>query len=188
MNEGLLYAIQQWDQAVVVAAVSWTESMQWREYLAAFLSDYLFLLLVLPAPLVLWYDREPRGRHHGNKKAVVLAALSVVVAVALKTVFAALFFRERPDLVSPDLLPLDPQSFPSGHVLVSMTLAVSLFLSGMRTLGGVLIGGAVLVGVGRVLVGAHFPTDVLGGILFAACIAWLLHHESSSIKKYLPNT
>lgn len=69
--------------------------------------------------------------------------------------------------------PLRTLSFPSGHTMTAFMLAgVLIFhLSAIqqRRWAGPLLGIAVLVGLSRIAVGAHWPLDVLGG----AAIGWL---------------
>jgi membrane-associated phospholipid phosphatase len=71
--------------------------------------------------------------------------------------------------------------FPSGHAMGSLLLYGSLAIAGRRLLqpawarrAVVWMAGAVilLVGFGRIYVGAHWPSDVLGGYLWG--IAFLL--------------
>jgi uncharacterized protein (TIRG00374 family) len=61
-------------------------------------------------------------------------------------------------------------SFPSGHTTAVFTLAALLCLQEdlSRGLKSALLAWAVLVGTSRIVVGVHWPTDVLGG----AAIGW----------------
>lgn len=56
-------------------------------------------------------------------------------------------------------------SFPSGHTVAAFTVAAVIVLGGRppRTLAVLALGGALLVGLSRIAVGAHWPTDVLAG-------------------------
>ncbi len=102
-------------------------------------------------------------------------------ALLLNMLLKAIFHRPRPgeDLVF--LLPsLSSSSFPSGHTMGTTAVVASLLvvLSVIRTpramrWAATLFGGALIVGVGlsRIYLGAHHPSDVLGGLLAAA--AWV---------------
>ncbi len=74
--------------------------------------------------------------------------------------------RERPyiGLIGIDcaMPPLDRYSFPSGHTLHAVgftTVAVTAF----PALASVLVPFALLVAASRVILGLHYPTDVLAG-------------------------
>ncbi len=66
-------------------------------------------------------------------------------------------------------------SFPSGHSAAAMSagLAVAKFTSS-RTIAVGAISAAVMVSLSRIFVGAHFPQDVLGGIICATLVFVML--------------
>lgn len=99
---------------------------------------------------------------------------------ALTTVLKELIGRDRPTIV-PHLVTETSMSFPSGHAMMSavvyLTLGALLTRLVERGLARVyLLGVAVLltflVGISRILLGVHYPTDVLAG--WVAGLVWAL--------------
>jgi undecaprenyl-diphosphatase len=89
-----------------------------------------------------------------------------------------LFARDRPSVV-PHLVIADSGSFPSGHSMLSAviypTLGALLARFARRRGNQVLpivaaIAVTVLVGISRLVLGVHYPTDVLAG--WSAGAAW----------------
>jgi undecaprenyl-diphosphatase len=64
----------------------------------------------------------------------------------------------------------DRFSFPSGHSAAAMAVALG-FAYGFPDLAALLVMLAVLVGLSRVVLGVHFPGDVLVGQLIACVTA-----------------
>jgi undecaprenyl-diphosphatase len=62
----------------------------------------------------------------------------------------------------------DPHSFPSGHAARATMLAVLGLGLGPVWLGFALLVWAPLVGLARVVLGVHYPSDVLAGMVFGA--------------------
>ena len=97
---------------------------------------------------------------------MVAALLAMVWALGLKPLVgamrpAALLPADALTVIGPVLKQL---SFPSGHTTTIFTLAGVLLLhSRSQTLKLVLLSLAVAVGCSRMVVGAHWPLDVLAG-------------------------
>lgn len=82
--------------------------------------------------------------------------------------------RERPFVTHPEAIsmgtrPLDRYSFPSGHTLHAVMFTI-IAVAWFPALAAVLVPLALLIGVSRVVLGLHYPTDVLVGAL----IGWSL--------------
>jgi undecaprenyl-diphosphatase len=114
-----------------------------------------------------------------ERAAVGAAAVAAVLAIALFSIMKRVIRRPRPFERWSDLsclmMPPDRFSFPSGHTLTAFAMYGSL--GGLLpVLVPLLLTSAVLIGLSRVYLGAHYPTDVLvGGLLgtlLGRLIAW----------------
>jgi undecaprenyl-diphosphatase len=103
---------------------------------------------------------------------------AVVTGIVLSSLLKAGFDRPRPDLVAHGQA-VYTSSFPSGHSMMSAVgfLTLGAILAGTlpsRAMRAYVIGLAAMltaaVGVSRVYLGVHWPTDVLAG--WAAGTAW----------------
>lgn len=68
----------------------------------------------------------------------------------------------------------DPHSFPSGHAARSSMLAVLALGLGPLWLGLTLLVWAPLVGLARIIMGVHYPSDVVAGMALGALIGGLV--------------
>lgn len=115
-----------------------------------------------------------------KRATAALLAGSAIGAALLSHVTKLIIDRPRPDVVD-HLVEVSTPSFPSGHAMLSATIYLTL---------GALLGRqfpqpalrryflvvaaslTVLVGMSRVYLGVHWPTDVLAGWMVGVLWAW----------------
>lgn len=101
-------------------------------------------------------------------RAALAMGLTALVGVGLYKVLKQHLVRERPYLTHCDIrvgcAPLDRYSFPSGHTLQAVLFTV-ITIAWFPALAAVLIPLTVLIAASRVVLGLHYPTDVLVGAL-----------------------
>ena len=117
----------------------------------------------------------------GHRRAAAYVAVVMLVTAGLVSWLKTLVGRVRPDWQDPTKF-LDSGAFPSGHAASVTAFAVaSVVLVGMmvrragtRRLVDVLAVVLVLLACAdRILLGRHYPSDVLGGVLLGGSVALL---------------
>lgn len=109
----------------------------------------------------------------GLKPALVMAVTGIAGVLLYKALKRRLV-RERPYItfggICAGAVPLDRYSFPSGHTLhaVSFTILATAYFP---ALGWLLVPFATLVAASRVVLGLHYPTDVLAGAVLGTALA-----------------
>jgi undecaprenyl-diphosphatase len=183
-------ALQQIDFSIVETFSHYAVTHVWAGLVVYFCAETLIIVPFI-VMYVLWRREEPIGHKHGNQKAVVMAIVSIFLALAIKSLVSFILFRDRPFVTHPEMghLPIrvDSASFPSGHTLLTFSLAASLLFSGLKKAGWLLLLLAAIIGTARIAAGVHYPTDVIGGAVIGIAAAWYIHREASSLKRYLPN-
>lgn len=111
-----------------------------------------------------------------GKRNKILILINVIVTTLLNQLLKNVFQRGRP---FDSIIEESGYSFPSGHSMVSMAfygfLIYLVYKSNIKYKGlivGLLSVLIVLIGISRIYLGVHYPTDVIGG--FTLSLSYLL--------------
>ena len=120
-----------------------------------------------------WARRDPDPR---TMAAALWAPAAVMLAVGLNQPLVNLVHEPRSYTVFPHALVLvahsQDYSFPSDHAVMAGAVAAAVLLTNRR-LGVATASAAVVMAFARVYVGAHFPLDVVVGLVFGAATTYL---------------
>jgi undecaprenyl-diphosphatase len=129
----------------------------------------IWYVLMAVMPLIMGLDRLEEGLR------VSLQMLAAgAFGLALYKLLKKKLVRERPYIgligIECAMPPLDRYSFPSGHTLHAV-LFTAIAIHHVPALAIVLVPFALLIAASRVVLGLHYPTDVLAGAALGALIA-----------------
>lgn len=138
------------------------------------------VMVVMVASWLLWQSRR--------RAALVILAVPVLAGVT-NSLLKELFGRARPDIV-PHLDQIGNLAYPSGHASNAMAFFVltALLLGRQRRIWWIsfAVAVALLVGTSRLMLGVHWPSDVIGGWLWGLSFAlggWYLASEEKVTAK-----
>ncbi|HTT42228.1 MAG TPA: phosphatase PAP2 family protein [Steroidobacteraceae bacterium] len=101
-------------------------------------------------------------------------ALTGALGVLIYALLKRLFVRERPFITHAGIdraaAPLDRYSFPSGHTLHAVSFTWQALVH-FPELAWVLVPLAALIAASRVVLGLHYPSDLLAGAAIGAALA-----------------
>jgi len=150
------------------------------DWLMTLVARYLGYVLVLGFLALVFWEKKWRPRLYF----LFLAAVSLLISRGLITEVIRFFYkRPRPFSAlnfTPLIEPLASVSFPSGHAVFFFGLAAVVFYLN-RYWSWWFFAAAILMGLARIFVGLHWPTDVLAGALVGILITlatrkFLAHH------------
>jgi undecaprenyl-diphosphatase len=113
-----------------------------------------------------------------RRRAALIIIVVPILAGVTNSILKEAFARARPDIV-PHLDNIGNLAYPSGHAAnaVAFFTLAALILATKRPVlwRSVAVAVAIMIGTSRVLLGVHWPSDVLGGWLWGtacALIGW----------------
>jgi undecaprenyl-diphosphatase len=141
-----------------------------------FANQAQFMFIAVMAAL--FFARGTWRSVHG-RRGVAAAGFSALLALGIGHMIGDLWDRARPYEAHPGAAHLfvaashDP-SFPSDHATAAFALAVAIFLYHRRA-GWLMLAMAAIVSLSRVMVGIHYPSDVLAGALLGSLSAGVIY-------------
>lgn len=162
--------MQSIDTTLFLLLTGTAHSPNWSVALAKFFASAI-VPLVAVALVVAWV-----WARKGWRPALLDAVAAGVLGLVLVQLIGWFHYRPRPfeaGLGANLLNHLPENSFPSDHATLMFALAFSLMVAGpQRKAGGGLLALAFVVSWARVFLGAHYPSDIVGGAILAlACVA-----------------
>ena len=132
--------------------------------------------LLAAATFALWLFARP-GASRKWKLACASALASAALALLVNQLIAQLWDRARPFAAHPSAhvwgaRSHDP-SFPSDHASAAFSIAFAVFLFD-RFVGSLFLAAASVISIGRVFIGAHYPSDIVAGCLVGLASALLV--------------
>jgi len=142
------------------------------DFFGIFLADYLGYAIMVIAFVLLLADSDLRKKF----KYYALLILSVIFSRGIITeAIRFIYARPRP-FISLDFSPLVNESgynsFPSGHATFFFAVAGAVWLFNKKW-GWRFFAAAVLIGIGRIFTGVHWPSDILAGAIIGFASVWL---------------
>jgi membrane-associated phospholipid phosphatase len=125
--------------------------------------------------IALWFFARPGGDRKW-KLAAGSGLAAAALAIVVDQIIYAIHDRARPyeahQISHPWTSKTDP-SFPSDHASASLAIAFAVLMFDPIA-GAVFLVAAVLIAIGRILIGAHYPGDVLASLVVAAVSALIV--------------
>jgi undecaprenyl-diphosphatase len=132
----------------------------------------LFIILLLCAVI---YRRSWR--------AATVFLVTVALSITVHSVMKVAFGRTRPGLV-PWLDNADTYAYPSGHAAgVMVVLLMGALLLGGRQSVIVALLVAVAIGLSRIALGVHWPSDVIGGWTYGGGMAMIGYAVAQQVER-----
>ncbi len=167
-DTGLLLALRRTDDLAVPIGPPWL-----HEFMAELTALGGYPLLTIIVAAVVGYLLV--ARMFGP---ALFTLIAIISGTALSQLLKMVYDRPRPDIVE-QLVTVQTASFPSGHASMSAVVYLTLASLIVRLVEDtairayvvcVALGLTVAIGISRVYLGVHWPSDVLAGWAFG--VAW----------------
>lgn len=175
--------------------IRWSEAHPSLRGISAFLSEFGVVTGWLVGSLLLWFYLRYKAKNRALADRVRFFFASVAITGLAVIPLKLLFGKARPSKLFDENLygfrwfaaPNDygMHAFPSGHTTTAFAVATALALLFPKYAVGFYV-GAVLVGLSRIGILYHYPSDVVAGAMLGTVLTLLLYYfDKISFKRHL---
>lgn len=140
--------------------------LDWLARLGA--DDHIIPIALTLLVILLVLIAKNRREREDAFACLICAVLAVAVSMIILFALNSAFFRPRPFTTYPSTHLLfyhnTDSAFPSNAATLAFVLAFTVLFYN-RKVGAVMLGLATFLGLARVMVGIHYPLDIVGGAL-----------------------
>ncbi len=159
--------------------------------IAVFITDPLVYIMVVI--ISIYFLFEIKDLHRKIDFNFILEKIKIFIPIFVSGVLSwgigdllkSIFNIDRPFVVFTEIQTLVPESgfsFPSLHATFITAIAFSVYFKN-RSFGYICLLIALLIGLSRIIVGVHYPVDVLGGFVLGFIIAYFVNKISKKLIK-----
>jgi len=152
-----------------------TSKSVFLDSLFIFLASYLQYFLGIIFLLFLFFSRYK----HKEKIKIFAVTVGSIIVSRLFIVELIRFFYHRPRPIIlynlNQLIPETGYSFPSGHSTIFFAASAAIFCYNKK-LGVIFFVASVLMNISRVIVGVHYLSDIIGGMILGSIVAFSLFY------------
>jgi len=146
-------------------------------------------IFFLPLFLIFTWLYYVTKNQNEQKKSLLFLVYSTLVALCINIVIQKLVHFDRPESALENsgrliLEHIPDASFPSDHTAVSIAFVTALYLFGFRKVALIFLPFALMMNISRVVVGVHWPLDVIVGTIIW-CISAIFVYKVVQHNKYI---
>jgi len=158
------------DAWVVVGLNSIIGHSRWVDLFWIFITSYFGYLLMIS--VVVYWILQKSENQNAYRNLLFIFCVIVLSSLIFTEGIHYFWYRLRPFLALPNVyvpfVQTGSSSFPSGHTATYFALAFGMYEFNKR-IGGLYFVGASFVALSRVVLGVHYPSDIVGGVV----VAWV---------------
>ncbi|MBI5421242.1 MAG: phosphatase PAP2 family protein [Parcubacteria group bacterium] len=142
----------------------------WFSFLWVFITSYFGYLLIVGT--VVYWILQKKSDQEAYRNLLFIFCVMVLSTLVFTEGIRYFWYRPRPFLALSGIhvpyVQAGSSSFPSGHTATYFALAFAMYYFNKK-IGVWYLVGAGLIALSRIILGVHYPSDIVGGI----AIAWV---------------